>query len=386
MESLKSQISLRTLDASGRSFGTERPSTQPSAGAGSDLIEGFGQRIGRESSDARNMAGNSHPRSHQRQATEAALRAARSEASQAEDRMRDDRVEFSRQAGEQHASRRARLQREDQERSPEEAPVPAPPSETTRTDTGSVQQAPNRGAGGPAATQNQAAAPDAGVPTTIAGQAEPGASMPAAGNSAVPAAGASTPSAIPGTTQTASAVQRVDAATQPAATSRTATSPTTATRSAARATSTPQGAPAPDVDAQKLLEQVRLQLNPALRQATLALTPEHLGRIAIRMEMKAGELTAVVRAERPETLAALQANIGELRETLAEAGIEAGDIDLGLAGEDDTSAAFSGTGEGDEQAGLQAARRLLQTYQGDESGAHDSVLAELGSDHIDLYA
>lgn len=94
----------------------------------------------------------------------------------------------------------------------------------------------------------------------------------------------------------------------------------------------PQIAHEAEVDqrAAEILRQFRVQLNPGLRQATFQLSPAELGRISIRMRMGAGELSAVVKVERSETLDILRRHLPELRATLAQQGIETGDFELSL--------------------------------------------------------
>jgi hypothetical protein len=79
-----------------------------------------------------------------------------------------------------------------------------------------------------------------------------------------------------------------------------------------------------------ILRQVRVAIGPGLRRATIALTPPSLGRIHIRMSVRAGALTAVIRAEEPAALQALAHQLPELRATLAQQGIAVEHVDLGL--------------------------------------------------------
>ena len=94
----------------------------------------------------------------------------------------------------------------------------------------------------------------------------------------------------------------------------------------------PPAPPAPDMSerAGEILRQVRVQLSPELRTATIQLSPPELGRISIRIRVERGELRALVRAERPETLAALERHVPELKATLEQLGIQARQFDLQL--------------------------------------------------------
>lgn len=95
--------------------------------------------------------------------------------------------------------------------------------------------------------------------------------------------------------------------------------------------------------AREIFEQVKVKITPNMRQATIALAPAHLGRVGIKLEMRDSELVAVIRAERPEALSALEENLPELRAMLEEAGITAGEFDLGLGfGEGSDEEEFAG--------------------------------------------
>ena len=83
--------------------------------------------------------------------------------------------------------------------------------------------------------------------------------------------------------------------------------------------------------ASSVLRQIRLQLHPGIRTATLSLAPAELGRLSIRLSMEDDQLRAVVRAEEPATLRMLEEHLPELRAALEQRGIEAGEFDLGLA-------------------------------------------------------
>jgi len=109
--------------------------------------------------------------------------------------------------------------------------------------------------------------------------------------------------------------------------------PDAARPSEAKAVSAPPAAPPPPAEtarASEILRQLRVQLGPELRSATIQLSPPELGRISIRLRVERGELSAVVRAEKRETLAALQRHVPELEATLGQLGIRARQIDLQL--------------------------------------------------------
>jgi len=83
--------------------------------------------------------------------------------------------------------------------------------------------------------------------------------------------------------------------------------------------------------AAEVLRQIRLALNPSAKRVVVDLNPEELGRLTIKMTMQDGRVSALVRAESPQTLELLERHLPELRAALAEGGVETGDIDLQLA-------------------------------------------------------
>jgi len=83
-------------------------------------------------------------------------------------------------------------------------------------------------------------------------------------------------------------------------------------------------------DAEGLLRQVRLEIRPDLRQATIQLRPPHLGRIAIHVAIVEDGVRASMRVERREALAVLEAHAQELRAMFEQAGFPAAELDLGL--------------------------------------------------------
>jgi flagellar hook-length control protein FliK len=83
--------------------------------------------------------------------------------------------------------------------------------------------------------------------------------------------------------------------------------------------------------AANLLRQVRLQLAPELRQATIQLEPAALGRLDIRIEVRRGRVRAELAVERRETLETLERHAPELRAALGSAGFEDAELALSLS-------------------------------------------------------
>lgn len=175
------------------------------------------------------------------------------------------------------------------------APLPTPTTPTPGQGTGQLPL-------DPALLQNQ---PAPALPAGSAGQPAP---RPVAG-----------PDSIAGLT----------AASNPSGEARNAS---------VRSVRTVEGRPAPteaDLDrANRVLDAVRIRLQPGLRQATLQLQPEELGRVLIKIRLDGSKAQAVVRAETSEALAILEKHTPELRSMFEQQGFEGLELDLGLASEE----------------------------------------------------
>gem|GEM_PF-2414469 len=101
---------------------------------------------------------------------------------------------------------------------------------------------------------------------------------------------------------------------------------------------TAETAPTPDREqASDVLRQVRLQLIPEARTATVHLKPAELGRVSIKLIVEGEEVKAIVRAETPEALAALEQYMPELEASLSDRGFEQAELDLALGYEAETT-------------------------------------------------
>ena len=169
------------------------------------------------------------------------------------------------------------------------------------------------------------------------------------GHSMTPTApGASAPAAPTSAASATTRVASVDAAARPqrpGSQAPSATQNTVAPRreAAAEATGTK---PRPDSDPMgelltrreeaierdaAILRQLRAQLAPGRRELTMRLDPADLGRLQLRLALRSGRLTATVRAESPEALAAIERQLPELAASLESQGFEVQDFDLELA-------------------------------------------------------
>jgi flagellar hook-length control protein FliK len=142
----------------------------------------------------------------------------------------------------------------------------------------------------------------------------------------------------------------------------------------------PQPAPAAQHEqAADILRQVRLQLSPHLRQATIQLEPASLGRLDIRLEVRRGRVRAELAVERPETLHVLERHAPELRASLAAAGFDQAELSLSLAQQD------RGPERQPSPAGGPRAPRT--TAGPDQPALHDAVARRLAHDGaVDTYA
>ncbi len=86
-----------------------------------------------------------------------------------------------------------------------------------------------------------------------------------------------------------------------------------------------------------MLRQIRLQLSPELRQATIQLEPRELGRISVKVTLRGGVANAELRVEKREALDALQKQIPELEAALERAGLGGGELTLQLGLEERSS-------------------------------------------------
>lgn len=87
--------------------------------------------------------------------------------------------------------------------------------------------------------------------------------------------------------------------------------------------------PLADAEAERvasILRQIRLQLTPGMRQVTMQLVPAELGRLTVKLTIRSGRLSGVVRADSKQTLEMLEQHAPELRAALGREGFEAPDL------------------------------------------------------------
>jgi flagellar hook-length control protein FliK len=79
-----------------------------------------------------------------------------------------------------------------------------------------------------------------------------------------------------------------------------------------------------------VLRQIRVQITPQMTEARIQLQPLELGRVSIHLSLENGRMKTTVRAEKTETLQAIQTHLPELRAALRQHGIDAREFQLSL--------------------------------------------------------
>lgn len=155
------------------------------------------------------------------------------------------------------------------------------------------------------ANDGQNVAPSAALPTAVGAVSSPGAGSPGAASAALAALEAAPRGETPPV--------ELPQADRPG--------PTRARGPAAPAAPTGPD-PAPLQRAEEILRQIKLHASPGVRRLTLDLDPADLGRLSIQLALRTGKVTAIVRAENPETLALLQEREAELMGLFDQRGLE----------------------------------------------------------------
>jgi len=151
----------------------------------------------------------------------------------------------------------------------------------------------------------------------------------------------------------------------------------------------PEPAPEPlttpaDIErAGAILKQVRVALTANMREAVIHLSPPELGRISIRLKVEEGRASAIIRAESVEALEVLTRHIPELRASLEQHNLSADEIEIGLGFEESGHGSERSTGDGSEPAGSTAHENGHSTRSVDRSALARVVAGIAG---IDMYA
>ena len=364
MESLKSQLSLRSLDVEGRSPGTGRPSVFGTAGNSSGATR-FASLLERDldSHRARPTGVEDRVEAQVADRIRAGRDAARDDSaslrSRDESRVKDDDP----MQRERAAERRSREPVREDAREVREDPRSSEPGR--RRDT----NGPERRLSGRERTVAAADAADAEGAGDAAPQSLPSQIPPAEAPDLVADPGdALVPTAANLVPQAAATPLALQTAARPVAPSITAVAAGRAAEPGAPRSADaapPREAPTPaDVKrAEAVLRQLRASVQAGARDAIVELRPSELGRISVHLRVEAGSIEATMRADRVETLAILEAHLPELRAWLSQDGLDVREVDLALLEEDDSFADFlegdsaqgggdrEGESSGDAQAG-----------------------------------
>lgn len=184
--------------------------------------------------------------------------------------------------------------------------------------------------------------------------------------------------AQPAASSAATPASQVTGAGQAAATAPTA--PVTAPAAAPQASNAP---------VMPVHQQIVHGISPMLRgsdgtyQLMLQLAPAQLGNVRVQVQLKNGEVSIQVRAADGSTRDLLRDNIGDLRGSLEEMGLQAGDVDVDSQGPGDTSAFASLLGD---DAGNDSAPRAAVGGGASvaDDGDSDPTAAPTGDSGLDI--
>lgn len=143
-----------------------------------------------------------------------------------------------------------------------------------------------------------------------------------------------------------------------------------ATQAAERASvvTRPQ-APAPTSDTARVLDQLAMHLKPRRPEVVVRLEPKELGRMVVRLAMRAGELSARITTSSERTARLLEADVPLLYRTLESNGIRVQEVQVHTQpGEEfEQSSEFQRSMRDHEEASSEAFERSLQ--EGDDPSA-----------------
>lgn len=388
MESLKSQLGLRSMDMEGRSLGTERPSVSTSTGTDQ------ARSASRFTSILKARTSQGAPGSQQlRQSTiddvSSRIRDGRTDAAEVESDVRDavrerDPVEDAAEPEREERFEERREPREERERrEPRQRGEQQGGGEGRRGDGEDLSSAERsthltdasdaRGHGGGGADEG------AGDGSDVVGSVQ----APVQPLPQVQPQGA-VARAITGVASAQGVLPAAQAARGGATTQAAPAAPVgraTETRAAAK----PQTAAAPRPGAQQMeraeaiLDQLKVQIRAGDKEARLQLRPQELGLLDLKVKVDGGVVTANLAAESAETLAVLEAHAPELRAWLTKEGVERVELtfermDVGAqTGGERGAAGDAGSGQDRRSSGR---ARSLSLGVPAASGALASALAQ----------
>jgi flagellar hook-length control protein FliK len=93
---------------------------------------------------------------------------------------------------------------------------------------------------------------------------------------------------------------------------------------------------------ERLAEAMRLAAKGGVKNLTMQLTPDELGKVMLKVEARNGVVSAYLRVEKPEAAEQLANNLQQLRENLKAQGIELGRLDIQTRGQNEALGDFGG--------------------------------------------
>ncbi len=161
----------------------------------------------------------------------------------------------------------------------------------------------------------------------------------------------------------------------------------TAATQKTQAAQQPQAPRAPQQPHQPVVDQVKVQIQDAVKDGvdkiTISLKPAELGRIEVKLEVRQdGQVTANIVADKPETLELLQKDAKDLAKSLQNAGLDANGQSLNFSlrhGEGQQGQAQNGQGQGSSRA------RLLAGLKDDDGlGAQPMARQTVADGRVDI--
>ncbi len=144
---------------------------------------------------------------------------------------------------------------------------------------------------------------------------------------------------------------------------------------------------------QEMIDSIRATIEIAARQgmtqARIALQPEELGHISIRLSQTSGGLLARVSAETPAAAQALAAGRSELHQSLSSLGVSLLRLDIGTFGQPQAGAregAFAGNHDGSNRSAAASNGSEVENHESLGEAAAAAPAAIAGGELVDVLA
>lgn len=107
---------------------------------------------------------------------------------------------------------------------------------------------------------------------------------------------------------------------------------------------------------ERLAEAMRMSSRGGIKNLTLQLTPAELGKVLLKVEVRDGQVQAMLKVETRDAAAQLGANLQQLRDNLRAQGIDLAQVEIRQMHADDNGGRGFGTGQG--QSGQEQSQRV----------------------------